>query len=157
MNRFKFLSALFLAPLAFAQSVVNKNQIKTRQNATGVPLQDVQLLGNYGESEFLEIRLGAGLAAQMKTVGTDSFIEIVSTVQPQPAIRELTIPATRNSNNRYSVTAPPANLANRNLRVYYNGLFMTPEFDYSRDGDSAVIFKYIVADNSTVTFVYSGV
>jgi hypothetical protein len=155
MNRLKFL-AFLLPSFLFAQSKVNKNQIKINDNVGAVPLQDVKLLGNYGASEFLEIRLGTGLSAQMKTVGTESFIEIVNTANTQ-LYRQQILRATRQSNNRYFIEVPPPGLSNRELTVFYNGMFQTPVEDFTRDGDTAVIFKEIIPENAVITFVYSGI
>jgi hypothetical protein len=155
MNRLKFL-AFLLPSFLFAQSKVNNRQIKINNNVGAVPLQDVKLLGNYGASEFLEIRMGTGLSAQMKTVGTESFIEIVNTTVPLAAPRQQIFRATRQSNNRYSIDTAPG-LANREVLVYYNGIFQTPVEDYTRDGDNAVIFKVIIPEDAVITFIYSGI
>lgn len=155
MKRFSFLTALF-APLGLAfQTQVKPNNLDTRNPpVTAIPL-NVRLFGVFGNS-FTQVRLGSGLQAVVRTGTGDPFIEIVVLPVAPLLPTETIIPATRVSNNRYSVTDTPT-LANRTLKVYRNGLFMTPGLDYNRNGNAEVVFTTIVGDDDVITFVYSGV
>ena len=156
MNRFKFLMAMLSPSLLFAQSRVKPENLDLRNVAGTIPLADVKIYGNYGQSFFTQISLGAGLAAQMRTVAGVAVLEIVSTVTATAAPSELLTQANRVSNNTYSITDAPV-LAGRTLKVFYNGLFQTPVVDYVRNGNNQVQFTTIVGNDSIVTFLYSGI
>lgn len=156
MNRLKFILSLLAPSALFAQSRVKPENLDIRAAAGTIPLTDVKLYGNYGQSFFTQISLGTGLAAQMRTVNSVPTLEIVATAPPINLPVELTIPATRVSNNTYNVPDTPV-LAGRGLKVFYNGTFQTPTLDYTRSGNNQVQFTSIIPADSTITFVYSGI
>ncbi len=156
MNRLKFILALLAPTALFAQTRVKPENLDIRAAAGTVPLTDVKLYGSYGQSFFTQISLGAGLAAQMRTVGGVPILEIVSTATPLSAPAELILQAARVSNNTYNVPDLPI-LANRTLKVFYNGIFQTPVIDYVRSGNNQVNFTTILGADAVVTFVYSGI
>jgi len=156
MNRLKFILSMLAPSMLFAQTRVKPENLDIRSASGTVPLTDVTVYGNYGQSFFTKIALGSGLAAQMRTVAGVPTLEIVATAPQTNVPLELTIQATRVSNNTFSVTDSPT-LAARNLKVFYNGAFQTPVVDYVRSGNNQVQFTTIIPTDSIITFVYSGI
>lgn len=156
MNRLKFILSLLAPSALFAQSRVKPENLDIRAAGASIALTNVKLYGNYGLSFFTQISLGSGLAAQMRTISGVPTLEIVATATNLVIPVELTLSASRVSNNIYSVTDGPT-LVNRNLKVFFNGLFQTPIIDYVRNGNNQVQFTTILSTDSIVTFVYSGV
>ena len=156
MNRLKFILSLLAPTTIFAQTRLKPENLDIRAAQGAVPLTDVKIYGSYGQSFFTQIALGEGLAAQMRTINSVPTLEIITTNAPLLVLPlELTIQATRVSNNIYNVPDGP-NLADRNLKVFDNGIFQTPGVDYSRNGNNQVQFTTIRPADSIVTFVYSG-
>jgi hypothetical protein len=156
MNRLKFILSILAPSVLFAQSRVKPENLDIRAAAGTVPLTDVKLYGNYGQSFFTQIALGSGLTTQMRNINGVPTLELATTAAPVMLPSELTIQATRVSNNTYSVPDSPT-LIGRNLKVFYNGLFQTPVVDYLRNGNNQVQFTTILSTDAIVTFIYFGI
>lgn len=153
MSRLKFITAFFAGLGAYAQTRIRPGTLDTKQNITSTEVQNLGLWGSFNQNFFTRISLGANINATVRQgPGGSQIIELNATTPPQPA---LTIPATRVSTTQFSVPLTPA-LTNRSLQVFYNGLFMTPGFDYTRDtAVNSVTFLYPVDESTPViTFVY---
>jgi hypothetical protein len=144
MSRLKFLSAFFMSIIAYAQTRINTNNLRTNDPVNVNP-DDFQLWATTGDSFFTRVRLGPGLSVRR----VNNRIEIFGINQNFALV---TVPLTRQSARVYTANRPLIN-----SQIFYNGLFQTPSVDYSVINGNSVNFLFDIPEESVVTATTLGV
>lgn len=139
MSRLKFLATFFTGLFAAAQTRITPNNLNVNEPATVPP--DINLWGATGDSFFTRIVIGPGFSVR-KNNGKTELVAVNNSLTQ--------IPLTRQSETSY--TGIPLNT---NSLIYYNGLFQTPDVDYTSTGN-AVTFVSNIEPTAVITAVVIG-